>query len=220
MRLGAVLFAVAGVALAQNGAPQNGAVQESAAGERITYTKKFPGSDPAYVSITVDRAGKVVYKEDPDDDQPDTFQLEPQFTTTIFQLAAKLDHFKKNLESGMKVANMGAKTFRWDDGSDAGQATFNYSTEPAAQQLWQCFETMTESQRAFLELNRAVRHDKLGVNDALLKISDLWTSQKLVGTPQLLPLFDRVAKDESFVNIARERAAELAQAIRAWSKNN
>lgn len=214
MRLTAVIFAMAGVALAQNEAPK-----ENAASERVTYTKTFPGSDPAYVSISLDRSGKVLYKEDPDDDQPDTFQLEPQFTNTIFQLADKLEHFKRNLESGMKVANMGAKTFRWDNGNDAGQATFNYSTDPAAQQLWQCFETMTESHRAFLELNRAVRHDKLGVNDALLRISDLWTSQKLVGTPEFLPLFDRVAKDDSYVNIARERAAELAEAVRAWSKN-
>lgn len=216
MRLIWAMAAMAGLAFSQNAAtnsPSAGAV------ERVTYTKKFPGSDPDYVSISVDRSGKVLYKEMPDDDDPDSFQLEPQFTDTIFQLAAKLDHFKKNLESGMKVANMGSKTLRWENGSDAGQATFNYSTDPGAQQLWQCFETMTESQRAYLELNRAVKHDKLGVNDALLRISDLWTSQKLVGTPQLLPLFDRVAKDDSFVNIARERAAQLAEAVRAWSRN-
>lgn len=186
--------------------------------QRVTYTKAFPGSDPEYVSISVDRSGMVSYKEMADDDSPDMFQLEPQFTDTLFQLAAKLDHFKKNLESGMKVANMGAKTFRWEDGSDAGQATFNYSTDPSAQQLWNCFEEMTESERAYVELNRAVRHDKLGVNDALMKITDLWTGSKLVGTPQFLPLFDRVAGDDSFIHLARERAAELAEAVRAWSK--
>ena len=153
-----------------------------------------------------------------DDDAPDTFQLEPQFTDTIFQLAAKLDHFKKSVESGMKVANMGAKTFRWEDGNDAGQTTFNYSTDQSAQALWNWFEWMTDSQRAYLALNRAVRHDKLGVNDALLRIVDLWTDSKLVGTPQFLPLFDRVAGDDSYIHIARERAAELAEAVRAAGK--
>ncbi len=199
------------VVCAQTAAP-------AASGQRITYTKAFPGSDPEYVSISVDRSGMVFYKEMADDDAPDTFQLEPKFTDTIFDLATKLGHFKKSVESGAKVANMGAKTFRWEDGNDAGQTTFNYSNDASAQALWNWFEWMTSSQRAYLELNRAVRHDKLGVNDALIKITDLWTDSKLVGTPQCRPLFDRVAKDESFIHLARERAAELADAVRAWSK--
>ncbi len=219
MRLTTTMLAMVGLAAATAFAQDSSPSAAAPAGPRVTYTKTFPGSDPDYVSITVSRSGQVSYKEMADDDSPDTFQLEPQFTDTIFQLAAKLDHFKKNLESGMKVANMGAKTFRWEDGNDAGQVTFNYSTDQSAQQLWTCFETMTESQRAFLELNRAVRHDKLGVNDALNRITDLWTAQKLVGTPEFLPLFDRVAKDDSYIHLARERAAELAEAVRAWSKN-
>jgi len=210
MRLIGILGLLAAAACAQTTVAQDH--------QRVTYTKTFPGSDPEYVSISVDRSGLVSYKEMAGDDSPDTFQLEPQFTETIFQLAAKLGHFKKSVESGAKVANMGAKTFRWEDGNDAGQTTFNYSTDPSAQQLWNCFEEMTGSQRAYLELNRAVRHDKLGVNDALMRITELWTDSKLVGTPQFLPLFDRVAGDDSYIHIARERAAELAEAVRAWSK--
>jgi hypothetical protein len=184
---------------------------------RVTYIKAFPGSDPAYVAITVERSGTVSYKETPDDD-PDTFQLEPTFTDKVFDLAGKLDHFKKPIESNLKnIANMGAKTFRWEDSGETAEAKFNYSTDPSAQALWTCFESMTDSERAYLELKRTVRHDKLGVNDALLKITDLWTDSRLVGTPQFLPLFDRVAEDETYIHLARERAAELAEAVRAWS---
>lgn len=216
-----ILFSIAaGLSLAAVAAGQDAASAAAQGGEKVTFTKKFPGSDPEFVAISIDRGGAVSYTEIPDDDSPDMFQLEPQFTDIVFNLAAKLDHFKKNLESGMKVANMGAKTFRWQNGNDAGQATFNFSTDPSAQQLWNCFEEITDSERAYAELNRAVRHDKLGVNDALLKITDLWTGQKLVGTPQFLPLFDRVAGDDSYVHIARERAAELAEAVRAWSKQD
>ena len=184
---------------------------------RVAYTKTFPGSDPEYVAITVDRTGMVSYKETPDDD-PDTFQLEPVFTDRIFDLAGKLDHFKKPLESSLKnIANMGAKTFRWEDSGETAEAKFNYSTDLSAQARWTCFESMTDSQRAYLELNRTVRHDKLGVWDALTKITDLWTDSRLVGTPQFLPLFDRVAGDDTYIHLARERAAELAEAVRAWS---
>jgi hypothetical protein len=203
------LFAVFAAAIA--------AVATAQSAPSVTYTKSFPGSDPAYVSITVERGGMVSYKETPDDD-PDTFQLEPMFTDRIFELADKLDHFKRPLESNLKnIAKMGDKTFRWEDADAKAQITFNFSTDPSAKALWDCFESMTDSQRAFLELKRTVRHDKLGVNDALNKITDLWTGLRLVGTPQFLPLFDRVAGDDSYIHLARERAAELAEAVRAWS---
>jgi hypothetical protein len=186
---------------------------------RILYTKTFPGSDPEYVAVTVDRSGLVSYKETPDDD-PDTFQLEPDFTVRVFALADKLDHFKKPLESNLKnIANMGAKTFRWEDAGETSEAKFNFSTDQNAKDLWDFFELVSSSERAFLELKRTVRHDKLGVWDALLKITDLWTDERLVGTPQFLPLFDRVAGDDTYVHLARERAAELAEAVRAWSGN-
>jgi hypothetical protein len=184
---------------------------------RITYTKSFPGSDPAYVAVTVDRSGMVSYKEALDDD-PDTFQLETVFTDRVFALAGKLDHFKKPIESNLKnIANMGAKTFRWEDAGETAEAKFNFSTDQNAKDLWDFFEMVSASQRAFLELKRTVRHDKLGVWDALLKITDLWTDQRLLGTPQFLPLFDRVAGDDTYVHLARQRAAELAEAVRAWS---
>jgi hypothetical protein len=36
-----------------------------------------------------------------------------------------------------------------------------------------------------------------------------------VGREQFVPLLDRVAKNESFINLARERAARLADTLRA-----
>jgi hypothetical protein len=39
--------------------------------------------------------------------------------------------------------------------------------------------------------------------------------KRLVAPQQLLPLLDRVAKNETFMHMSRERAAGLADAIRA-----
>jgi hypothetical protein len=98
---------------------------------RIVYTKSFPGSSPAYVWIAVERNGDVSYKEDVDDD-PEKFQLEPSGVAVMFDLAAQLDHFKRPLESGLKVARMGEKTFRWEDGDASSQQKFNYSLDEAS----------------------------------------------------------------------------------------
>jgi hypothetical protein len=182
--------------------------------ERIVYTKSFPGSSPDYVSITIDRNGEVGYKESVDDD-PEKFQLEDSGTEVIFDLAARLDHFKHPLESGLKVANMGVKTFRWEDGATANEQKFNYSLDENAKALHDWFEAITETERLFAELKRSARHDKLGVHDALIHIESAWMQRRLTGADQFLPLLDQIAHNEIYLHMARQRAAVLGEAIRA-----
>ncbi len=182
---------------------------------KIVYTKSFPGSSPAYVSITVERDGQTSYKEEVDDDDPEKFQLEPTSTEVVFDLAARLDHFKHPLESGLKVANMGVKTFRWEDGDAASEQKFNYSLDENAKALHDWFEAITETERLFAELKRAARHDKLGVHDALIHIEATWIQKRLTGADQFLPLLDQIAQNEIYLHMARQRAAILGEAIRA-----
>jgi hypothetical protein len=187
----------------------------SSANARLVYTKSFPGSSPAYVSITVERNGQVSYKEEVDDDDPEKFQLEGAGTEMMFDLAARLDHFKHPVESGLKVANMGVKTFRWEDGDASSEQKFNYSTDENAKALWDWFEAITETERLFAELKRAARHDKLGVHDALIHIEATWIQRRLTGADQFLPLLDQIAQNEIYLHMARQRAAILGEAIRA-----
>jgi hypothetical protein len=181
---------------------------------RIVYTKSFPGSSPAYVFIALERNGEVSYKEDPDDDA-EKFQLEQHSTDVMFDLAAQLDHFKRPLESGLKVANMGAKTFRWEDGDTKSAQTFNYSLDESAKALHDWFEAITETERLFSELKRAARHDKLGVHEALINVESCWVQRRLMGADQFLPLLDQIAQNEIYLHMARQRAAMLGEAIRA-----
>ena len=183
---------------------------------RVSYTKSFPGSDPAYMAVTVDKSGAATYREAKDED-PETFQLEPDVVREIFNLADKLGHFKGPLESGLKVAKTGDKTFRWENGAESGEAKFNYSLDENAKLLQDWFERISESERAMMNLRRVIRFDKLGVNDAVLRIDAAWAQKRLVGREQFLPLLDRVAKNEAFVNLARDRAARLAAALRAYA---
>lgn len=186
----------------------------AADGPRVSFTKVFPGSEPAYMAVTIERDGAVTYREAKDED-PETFKAEADVTKAIFDLAEKLDHFKRPLESGLKVAKTGDKTFRWENGAEASEAKFNYSLDENAKLLQDWFERISESERAMMNLRRAIRFDKLGVNDAVLRVDTISSQKRLVGREQFLPLLDRVAKNETFVNLARDRAAKLADTLRA-----
>lgn len=184
---------------------------------RMVYSKSFPGSTPAYVEITLDPSGAGTYKEAVDDD-PEPFTMDAAATREMFDLAGKLGHFSRPLESGLKVANMGAKSFRWEDGAAKNEVKFNYSMDEDAKTLYDWFEKITESERLLAEFKRAVRHDRLGVNEAVVNIQASWERKRLARAEQFLPLLDQVAKNEIFMHMARERAAQLAEAIRAAKK--
>jgi len=190
----------------------------AADGPRITYSKSFPGSNPAFVQLTLVRSGDVEYREAADEDDPIEFKLNEAETAEVFTLAEKLDHFKRPLETPIKVAFMGAKTLRWEDGAEKNEVKFNYSSDEPARELVDWFERMAESARYNADLERAVKYDKLGVVSAVTQIESALRDKRLVGGEQFLPMLDRVINNDSYMHTARERATAVAAAIRGAKK--
>jgi hypothetical protein len=183
---------------------------------KLTFTRSFPGSTPAYFYICVDRTGALQYRESPTDDQPLKAQLQEVDTAALFSMAEKLDYFKTPLESGLKVANTGKKIFRYENESGAAtEASFNYSMNETARALLERFEQIGATERAYLELDRSVHYDKLGVNEALADIESLWLRKQLVAREQFVPLFNRITTHESYMHLVRERAARLRDEFQA-----
>jgi hypothetical protein len=182
---------------------------------RVSYSKVFPGSVPAYVAITVDRTGAGEYKEAEDDDQPIKFRLSEAETEAIFALVDRLENFRRPLESAAKVAFMGTKTFRLENGAEKSEVKFNFSDDLEARSLADWFERISESEQHLINLERTARFDKLGVLKALLLLEVSYDRKRLVALEQYLPWLDRIAKNASYMHAARARAAGLAEAIRA-----
>ena len=183
---------------------------------RLAFIKEFKGSVPEYMAIEIDNEGKGVYKEAIKDDYPIPFQLEPAEWDEMRALMVKIDQCKRPLESGLKVANMGMKTVRCFEGNGApADVKFNFTQDQAGQQLHDWFEKIAESASRYLALERAVKFEKLGVNQELLQMQVAAERGRLVGLEMYLPLLDRIIKNESYMHMARERAAQMADAIRA-----
>ncbi len=178
---------------------------------QLTMSKSFPGSTPEYAEVRMDPQGNTEYREDPKDENPMKFQMAAADKDAIMDLVGKLDHFTRPIESGLKVARMGNKTFRWEK----TEVQFNYSEDLDAKALQDWFERICETERAYIALETAAKYDKLGVEDALLQVEISWDKKHLVAPQQMLPMLDRISKNESFMHVARSRAANLADSIRA-----
>jgi hypothetical protein len=189
-----------------------------AANATITFRKIFKSSFPEFVEIKVGDSGSGTsdIRQLDEESNPRPMQIDAPVVQAIFDLAAKLHNFDGlDLEMHRRIANLGEKTFVYDRGAESHHVTFNYTLNRDAAELLGIFEGLARQQSDLYDLDRTMRYDPLGVNDVLLQIQkDL--DHKLLPEPgQFLPLLDRVAADQHFIEISRDRARKLASLIRS-----
>jgi hypothetical protein len=80
--------------------------------------------------------------------------------------------------------------------------------------LLQICEGLARQQELIDLLNRRMKYDRLGVNDALLQFENDMIKGVLPEPQRALPLLDQIAGDSRFVEIARQRARALAERVR------
>jgi len=190
----------------------------SAAGATITFRKVFKSSYPEYVEIKVSDSGSGTsdIRQLDDESHPRAMQIDAVLVQTIFDLASKLHNFDGvDLEIHRRIANLGEKTFGYERGAETHRVTFNYTLNSVAAQLLDIFEGLARQQTDLSDLDRTMHYDPLGVNDLILQIEKDFDHKLLPEPGQFLPLLDRLAADQHFIDIARERARKLAGRIRA-----
>jgi len=188
----------------------------------ITYRRVFHGSTPEFIEIKITEPGKATFdiRQLADDADPQAFEVGAPVRQKILELAHGLKNFDiSGLDIQKKIANLGEKTFRYEQGSEVHETTFNYTLNASASQLMQIFEGLAKQEGDHTLLVRSVKYDRLGVNDALRQFeSDL--DHRLLPEPErLLTVLDQIAADSHFVDIARTRARALAERIRTSRPN-
>jgi hypothetical protein len=190
----------------------------ASAGATLTFRRIFRSSSPEFIEISVrEDSDEASYEIRQLDDDPGAakFEVSSGLRARMFALAQQLNRFQgQDLDVHRKIANLGEKTFRWEQGSEMHEVKFNYTLNSTASQLLQIFEGLARQQELLMLLERRMKYDRLGINDALLQFeTDL--NHKLLPEPQrALPTLDQIASDSRFVEIGRQRARALAERIR------
>ena len=213
LKIGAALLTLLAVGVSGGAAAFQ---QNKPALPRVVFIKEFPGSSPAYYSITVSQNGEAVYATAPDDPQPLRFHLSAPLTGRVFQIAARLNHFRTSLETRKRrrVASMGKKTLRYEAGAQRFETSYNFTENQDAAALTRLFEKISLTEEYLLGLERVVRFDRLGVMRQLLWIEIAMNKRDLVAPVQFVPLLEEIVQDSRFLKIAQERAVDLLERIR------
>jgi phosphate-selective porin len=184
----------------------------------ITYLKVFKSSYPEYTEIKISQSGATTYdiRQLSDASSPQPARISAPLVARIFDLAAKLHDFDGiDIEMHHRIANLGQKTFTYQHGAETHSVSFNYTLNEPASQLLAIFDDLARQQTDLSDLERTMRYDRLGVNDVLLQVEKDYDNKLFLQPDQFLPALDQLGADSHFIDIARERARNLAARIRA-----
>jgi hypothetical protein len=184
----------------------------------ITYRKIFKTSYPEFVEIKINESGSGTYdiRQLDEEANPQPFEIGAPLTERIFSLAVKLHNFQGvDLDVHRRLANLGEKTFEYENGAEKHETKFNYTLDEPASQLVNIFEGLVRQTSDISDLARTMRYDRLGVNDVLLQVESDLNNKQIPEPERLLPILDQLAGDDKILEIARQRARTLAGHIRS-----
>jgi hypothetical protein len=186
----------------------------------VTFSLDFPGSDPDHYSIAVRADGHVAYKSSAkissDSDDRENYQTEFTMSeatrTEIFDLAARAHYFSGKIESGnKKLAFTGTKKLTYTDGQKDSSAEFNYSSQPAVQQLAAVFQSIS----ATLEFGRRLAYDhryqKLALDEELKHMESQAAAGELAELSAVKTILQAIYDDASVINVVRARAQRIME---------
>ena len=192
-----------------------------ASGGTVVFRKVFKSSSPEFTEIRIPDNGHGTCDVRALDDEPDpqAVEISAALRGRIFALAGELGYFRGiTLDVKRRIANLGEKTFRYEKAGDASEVKFNYTLNTKAAQLLQIFESLAREQEDFTVLQRRMKYDRLGVNEALVQLDEDMRHQAVAQPERFLPLLEQIAGDSRFLEIARQRARALIDGIRTGGK--
>jgi hypothetical protein len=185
------------------------------ASARIIYTRTLPGSIPEYLAVVVNADGSGSYEGRPlkDTDQTRPLKLSAATTHRLFGLAAELDNFRVPLESHKKVADLGLKTFTYEQQGEKHEVEFNYTTRQTARDLTDLFERIAGVEEHLDTLQYALKYDPLSLPQELLHIQiDL--EHKALADPELMvPELQQIANNPRLLHLAQVRAQDILRTV-------
>jgi hypothetical protein len=111
------------------------------------------------------------------------------------------------------VANLGVKTFTYQDGEDVNRVTFNYTENRIARQLVDVFEAVGTVEQHVAALEFEMKYDPLALSQELLQIQIELNEKSLIDPEVLLPTLEKIAHGSRFLHLAQTRAQQILESV-------
>lgn len=186
----------------------------------VIFSLDFPNSDPAHYSISIQSDGHAKYesssKVSSDSAEEETYQSDFVLTDAnrarIFDLAAQSHYFSGKVDSGnKKLAFTGAKKLVYKDGQHDTSAEYNFSLQPAVQQLTNLFQSVAATLEFGRRLTYYHRYQKLALDEELKRMESQARGGELAELGAVKSILQQIYDDPSTMKVVRARAKMIME---------
>jgi hypothetical protein len=197
--------------------PHSYTLAENKAPLKFIWQKSTPrGSIESYaVELDEKGSGKFQFKAKDQDLVEVSLVLKPSTIDFLLSLFQQVDFLNesKDFVSGRKVADMGMKTIRFENGSNKREVTFNYTEDKTLQQIVNFFENLCQQERSLFEIDLALKYDRLGIPKKLDELEKNLSAKRIVAPERFAPILEKIYQDESLINYSRTEAKKILSRI-------
>ena len=186
----------------------------------VGFSLDFPNSTPEHYSFSIQPDGQTHYESSGrisnDSDERSEYQTDFSFSDAtrarIFALAAQAHYFSGKVDSGnKKLAFTGAKKLTYKDGQRNNTAAYNFSSQPAIQQLTTLFQSVAATLEYGRRLSFYHQYQKLALDDELKHMEDQARRGELAEIQAVKPVLQQMYQDSSVINVVRARAERIME---------
>ena len=184
---------------------------------RFTYCREMPRGvyEKQCVVVMPDGTGEAQLKRRGSDQVQVMVTLSPQGRTKLLSTLAATNNLanSKNYETKRKVADLGRKHLTLELASEKREADFNYSDLKEVNALATFFDGLLNQQTLALDLENAMRYQRLGVPQLLDQLDDDLKVTRIGDPEGMVPLLDKIIRDDRLLEYARQHAEQIKNRV-------
>ena len=147
-------------------------------------------------------------------------QLSDQASEKFVSLLAATNYLEhpETFESGRKIADLGAKRLVVELPSGKREGTFNFSMRKDITDLSAFFEALINQETLGFDITNAMQFERLSIPKRLEQVENELRANRIADPEGLIPLLDKIEKDQQIMNYARTQAGKIKKQIQTAKK--
>jgi len=172
------------------------------------------------VQLDAEAKGEVRFRRREAETVTLPIQLSPGATEKFQTLLAATNYLERpeTFESGRKIADLGPKRLMIEMPSGKREGTFNFSIRKDITDLSNFFEGLINQETIVFDMTTALKFDRLSIPKRLEQIENEIRSNRIADPERLIPVLERIEKDQQILNYARTQAGKIKKQVQTGKK--
>ena len=172
------------------------------------------------VRLDSEAKGEVKFKRREAESIDVQIQLSDTAREKFLSLLAATNNLEnpETFESGRKIADLGLKRLTIELPSGKREGTFNFSLRKDITDLSTFFEGLINQETLSFDITTAMQFERLSIPKRLEQVENELRSNRIADPDRLVPLLEKIEKDQRILNYARTQAGKIRQRIQTDKK--